>query len=148
MDASHEWSHPGVPLGTTALKCLYQQHRQWDGAYPQQVWQQYQSEWCSWYNRREGCHPERRGHNQIGHKRISWDSYIHSARSCTRVKAIPDMNTDWEKNSLREAPRRRIWGYWWMKSWMWASSVHLQPRRPTAALGFYERSAGLSIKEW
>ena len=28
---------------------------------------------------------------------------------------------------------RRTWGFWWMKSWTWASSMHLQPRRPTAS---------------
>ena len=27
--------------------------------------------------------------------------------------------------------RRTTWGYSWMKSWMWANNVCLQPRRPT-----------------
>ena len=38
-------------------------------------------------------------------------------RFSTWVSAIPDMCTDWE-NSSRAAIKRRIWGSWWMKSWM------------------------------
>ena len=36
--------------------------------------------------------------------------------------AIPDVYTDWEKNSLRTALWRRTWGSWWT----WASSVEVQ----------------------
>ena len=39
--------------------------------------------------------------------------------------------TKWGKISLRAALQRRTWGSWWTSSWTWASSVHLQPRRPT-----------------
>jgi len=53
-----------------------------------------------------------------------------SARCCTWVEAIPDMRTDWEENSLTAALQRRTWGSQWTKSWTWASSVLLQPRRP------------------
>jgi len=53
-----------------------------------------------------------------------------SARYRTWVRAIPDMSTDWEKNSLRANLWRRTWGSWWMKSWMWSSSVNLGTGRP------------------
>lgn len=32
-----------------------------------------------------------------------------SARCCTWVRVIPDMSTDWNKNSLRADLWRRIW---------------------------------------
>ena len=32
---------------------------------------------------------------------------------------------------LRAALLRKAWGYWWMKSWTWATSVRSQPRKPT-----------------
>ena len=32
------------------------------------------------------------------------------------VRAIPNMSTDWEKNSLRAALLRRTWELWWTKS--------------------------------
>jgi len=42
------------------------------------------------------------------------------------------MCTDWE-NSLRVDLWRRSWESWWMNSWVWASSVCLQPGRPTTS---------------
>ena len=49
---------PGVHIGISARQHPYQCHRQWDQAYPQHVFWWHQAEWCSWYSRREGCHPE------------------------------------------------------------------------------------------
>jgi len=42
------------------------------------------------------------------------------------------IGTEWE-NSLRAALQKRYWGFWCMKSMARASSVELQPRRPTAS---------------
>lgn len=33
------------------------------------------------------------------------------------LMSIPDMSTDWEKNSLTAALQRRTLGFLWMKSW-------------------------------
>ena len=49
---------PGVHIGISARQHPYQCHSQWDQAYPQHVFWWHQAEWCSWYSRREGCHPE------------------------------------------------------------------------------------------
>jgi len=43
------------------------------------------------------------------------------------------MCTDWEKSSLRAALGKRTWGSWWMKSHTRASSMFLQPGRPTVS---------------
>lgn len=34
---------------------------------------------------------------------------------------------------MKSSPVEKHLGFWWMKSWMWVSSVGLQPRRPTAS---------------
>ena len=39
-----------------------------------------------------------------------------SVRSCTWVRAIANINTDWEMKGLKAALQRRTWGYWWMKN--------------------------------
>lgn len=49
------------------------------------------------------------------------------------VRAVPGMSTDWEKNPLRAALRRRAWGFWWMKSWTWPGNACSQPRMCCAA---------------
>ena len=48
-----------------------------------------------------------------------------------KVGATPAINTGWEMRRLRAAQPRRTLGYWWMKSWTWATNVPSQPRRPT-----------------
>ena len=58
-----------------------------------------------------------------------WGSTKKSARFCTCVKVIPDMYTNWEKNSLKVALLRRTQVSWLTKNLMWASSVHLQSRK-------------------
>ena len=50
---------------------------------------------------------------------------------CAWVTAIPNICTDWKKNSLRTARGRRTWMFSWTESWTWASGTHLQPRKPT-----------------
>ena len=63
----------------------------------------------------------------------SWGSTRPSARSCTWVGATPTMNTGWGMRGLRAALLRRTWGYWWIKSWTWATNTRLQPRRATVS---------------
>ena len=36
-------------------------------------------------------------------------------------------------HSLRAALPGRTWESWWMKSWSWASSMYLEPRRPSVS---------------
>jgi len=76
------------------------------------------AEWCSWHNRRERCHPEGPGQ--------AWKVAYRNLMRFTKVKCRvlqSQMCTGWE-NSLRTDLWRRSWGSWWMKSLMWASSVH------------------------
>ena len=54
-----------------------------------------------------------------------------STRSCTWVRATPAINTVWGIKEWKAALPRRTWGHRWMKSWIWATDVYLQPRRPT-----------------
>ena len=63
----------------------------------------------------------------------SWGSTRPSARSCTSVGATSAINTGWGMNEVRATLRRRTKGYWWMKSWTWATTVRLQPRRSPAS---------------
>lgn len=56
-----------------------------------------------------------------------------NARSSTWVRAVPGINKDWEKNSLRGDLWTRTWIFFWKKSWTLSASVHLQPRRPKAS---------------
>ena len=56
-----------------------------------------------------------------------------SKAKCKDLGAIPAMCTHWEKNSFRAALWRRNWGLWGMKSWTWASSMHLQPKQPAVS---------------
>ena len=63
----------------------------------------------------------------------SWSLTRPSARSCTRVGAIPSTNTDWAENGLRAALRRRTWVCSLMRSSTWSDNVHLQPRKPTTS---------------
>lgn len=56
-----------------------------------------------------------------------------NGRCSTWVRAIPDMGIDWEKNTLRAVLWRWTWRSWWAKSWTWANSVYLQPRRPAVS---------------
>jgi len=49
------------------------------------------------------------------------------------VEMIPDMSTVLKKNSLRAVLQSRPQGSWLIKCWTWASSVHLQPQRPTVS---------------
>ena len=51
--------------------------------------------------------------------------------SCTWVGANPSINRGWRMTGLRAALLRRTWGYWWMKTWAWATNVCSQLRRPT-----------------
>jgi len=64
---------------------------------------------------------------------MSWGSIRPSARSYTWVRAIPGIKAGWGLKGLRAALPRRTWGYWWMKSWTWATNVRMQPRRPTVS---------------
>jgi len=43
-----------------------------------------------------------------------------------------------EKNSLRTVLLRRTWKYCWTRSWTWANSVFMQPRRPTVSLAAWK----------
>jgi len=47
--------------------------------------------------------------------------HIQSKPSLLELK-IPDKCTDWEKNSLRADLLGRTRGFWWRKSWIWASA--------------------------
>ena len=71
--------------------------------------------------------------NQRGSVCTLWSSTSSRARSCTWVRAIPGTNTGWGMSGLRAALQRRTWGCWWMKNWIWASNVCLQPRKPIAS---------------
>ena len=64
---------------------------------------------------------------------ISWGSTRPNAGSCTWAGATPAISKGWETKRLRAALLRKIWRYWWTKSWIQATNVHLQPRRPTAS---------------
>jgi len=54
----------------------------------------------------------------------TWGSTRSSARSCTLVGTTPSINRDSRMKGLRAALRGRTWGYWWMKSWTWPTTVH------------------------
>ena len=49
------------------------------------------------------------------------------------VRSVPEMCTDWGKNSLRVALQRRTWDSCSMKSLTQINSVHLQAGKPTAS---------------
>jgi len=70
-----------------------------------------------------------------------------SAKCCLWVKAIPNTSTDCVMNGLRIALWRRTWGFWWNKSLTQASSVHLQPRRPTVCWGLHQQKDGSRARE-
>ena len=46
-------------------------------------------------------------------------------------QTIPNTSTGWVESGSKAALRRRIWGYWWMRSSTWADNVRLQPKKPT-----------------
>ena len=54
-----------------------------------------------------------------------------NARSYTWFGAIPSTDTGWEENGLKGVMSGRFWRCQLMKDSVWASSVHLQARRPT-----------------
>ena len=62
-------------------------------------------------------------------KRMIVSTYPN-ARSCTWVEATLITNTSWGMKGLSIALLKKTWGFWWMGSWTWASSVPLQPRKP------------------
>lgn len=45
---------------------------------------------------------------------------------------------------MKSSPVEKHLGFWWMKSWMWVSSVGLQPRRPTASWAVSAEGGGRS----
>lgn len=55
-----------------------------------------------------------------------------NARWYTWVRTAPGINKGWGQKGLR-ADLRRTWGYWCMKNWIWAGSVHLQARKPATS---------------
>lgn len=55
------------------------------------------------------------------------------ASSCTWVKAVPGISTDWGFQGLRAAQWRRTLWCWCMKNWLWPGNVRLQPRRTMVA---------------
>lgn len=68
-----------------------------------------------------------------GPMRVLWSSTTPSVRSCSCIRAIPSMNTDWRMNWLRPALWKRMWRYWWKKNYIWASSVLSQLGKPIAS---------------
>ena len=58
-------------------------------------------------------------------------------RGSTRLSATSWVRTvtyaDLDKNSFRAVLQSRPQGSWLIKCWTWASSVHLQPQRPTVS---------------
>jgi len=113
---------PGSILGLVLFSIFIRDIVRW----PQQVCWWHQAEWCSWHNRRKGCHTEGSRHSQkVGTREHNEELHL--------IRAIPDINTDWQNNSFRAALHRRTWGSWWMKIWIQSSSVHLQPGRPTVS---------------
>ena len=59
--------------------------------------------------------------------------YLNSYDSLHWYRATPDIGTGWRMKALTASLPRRTWGYWWVKSWIWATSVSSQPRRPTVS---------------
>lgn len=122
---------PWVCYGTCAPQHLYQWLWQWDEVHTQQVCRLpgvVQLAWQMEGMTSKGTWTKLRS----GHMWIKWVSTMPSAKCWTGVRTIPNIHTDWEKN-LTAALQRRTWGFWWMKSGIWASCVLLQPRRPTAS---------------
>lgn len=75
-------------------------------------------------------------------------SFKSSARCCTWAEAIPDGSSGWEKNSLGTVLWRRVWGFWWRKSWNWAISRHLEPKRSTVSWTTFKEEQPTSGKRW
>lgn len=62
-----------------------------------------------------------------------WDGISKGKTQMEQNGSIPDVNSDWEMNSLRAALRRKTWGFLWVRGWTWPT---LTAHKPSIILGW------------